>query len=414
MKFSKLSQLFLVSTIGLLVATLLTSCEITTIDYVFVASSQGSGTGSPGQIETYDADSQTGALRTGTPAVNSGGSNPVAMAVTSDYQNLYVANQGNSSLVHFAIASNGVLTQKDSVTFSATPISLAVNSQGTYLYVVGSSPKPGPGVLGVYSLGSDGAIGTPFAGAIPSIMLPNFPNDTIIPTGVTVLANNSTVSGNAVFVTAYDQSAYNPGGTTTSTANPGWVFGFTVGSGGALTPATGSPYMAGVKPTAIIADPTDRFVYVTDYASNELIGYTIQDGSTLDFMVNGPFRTGNEPQALVVDPRGLYIYVANALDSSVSAYNITLATGAPSTVVNVIGSPINSTDTTPVAILVDAAVGRFVYTANYQGNSISGFKLNADSGSLAPTQATPYPTGFQPTALVSVPHGNHALQTVTP
>jgi len=396
------------------VATLLTSCEITTIDYVFVASSQGSGTGSPGQIETYDADSQTGALRTGTPAVNSGGSNPVAMAVTSDYQNLYVANQGNSSLVHFAIASNGVLTQKDSVTFSATPISLAVNSQGTYLYVVGSSPQPGPGVLGVYSLGSDGAIGTPFAGAIPSIMLPNFPNDTIIPTGVTVLANNSTVSGNAVFVTAYDQSAYNPGGTTTSTANPGWVFGFTVGSGGALTPATGSPYMAGVKPTAIIADPTDRFVYVTDYASNELIGYTIQDGSTLDFMVNGPFRTGNEPQALVVDPRGLYIYVANALDSSVSAYNITLATGAPSTVVNVIGSPINSTDTTPVAILVDAAVGRFVYTANYQGNSISGFKLNADTGSLAPTQATPYPTGFQPTALVSVPHGNHALQTVTP
>src|SRR5271157_513396 len=154
MKFSKLSQLFLVSTIGLLVATLLTSCEITTIDYVFVASSQGSGTGSPGQIETYDADSQTGALRTGTPAVNSGGSNPVAMAVTSDYQNLYVANQGNSSVVHFAIASNGVLTQKDTVTFSATPISLAVNSQGTYLYVVGSSPKPGPGVLGVYSLGS--------------------------------------------------------------------------------------------------------------------------------------------------------------------------------------------------------------------------------------------------------------------
>jgi 6-phosphogluconolactonase (cycloisomerase 2 family) len=414
MKFSKLSQLFLVSTIGLLVATLLTSCEITTIDYVFVASSQGSGTGSPGQIETYDADSQTGALRTGTLAVNSGGSNPVAMAVTSDYQNLYVANQGNSSLVHFAIASNGVLTQKDTVTFNATPISLAVNSKGTYLYVVGSPPKPGPGVLGVYSLGSDGAIGAPFAGAIPAIMLPDFPNDTIIPTGVTVLANNSTVSGNAVFVTAYDQSAYNPGGTTTSTANPGWVFGFTVGSGSALTPATGSPYMAGVKPTAIIADPTDRFVYVTDYASNELIGYTIQDGSTLDFMVNGPFRTGNEPQALVVDPRGLYIYVANALDSSVSAYNITLATGAPSTVVNVVGSAVNSTDTTPVAILVDAAVGRFVYTVNYQGNSISGFKLNADSGSLAPTQATPYPTGFQPTALVSVPHGNHALQTVTP
>jgi len=422
MKFSKLSQFFLVSTIGLLVATLLTSCEITTIDYVFVASSQGSGTGSPGQIETYDADSQTGALRTGGPAVNSGGSNPVAMAVTSDYQSIYVANAGNNSIVHFAIASNGVLTQKDTVTATSMPVALAVNTAGTYLYVVSCVPTSstaltcaGAATLSAYSL-SSGTIGSKVLQQTLSLsgISSAYASDVLVPTGVAVLANNSTVSGNAVFVTAYDQSAYNPGGTTTSTANPGWVFSFAIGSGGALTPATGSPYMAGVKPTAITADPTNRFVYVTDFASNELIGYTIQDGSTLDFMVNGPFRTGNEPQAVVVDQRGLYIYVANALDSSVSAYNITLATGAPSAVVNVIGSQINSTDTTPVAILVDAAVGRFVYTANYQGNSVSGFKLNADSGSLAPTQATPYPTGFHPTALVSVPHGNHALQTVTP
>jgi hypothetical protein len=38
MKFSKLSQLFLVSSIGLLVAILLTACQIVTVDYVYVAS----------------------------------------------------------------------------------------------------------------------------------------------------------------------------------------------------------------------------------------------------------------------------------------------------------------------------------------------------------------------------------------
>ena len=80
MKFSKLSQLFLVSTLGLLVATLLTSCAIVTIDYVFVAS--GPSTGAAGEIQTFDADSQTGALRSGAPTVASGGINPVAMAVT--------------------------------------------------------------------------------------------------------------------------------------------------------------------------------------------------------------------------------------------------------------------------------------------------------------------------------------------
>ena len=97
MKFSKLSQLFLVSSIGLLVATVFSACAITTIDYVFVACSAGSGTSSAGQIQTFAVDSQSGALRTGAPTVSSGGVNPVSMAVTSDYANLYVANAGTAT-----------------------------------------------------------------------------------------------------------------------------------------------------------------------------------------------------------------------------------------------------------------------------------------------------------------------------
>ena len=50
MKFSKMSQLFLVSAIGLIVATLLTACQLVTIDYVFVAASAGNSPGSAGQI----------------------------------------------------------------------------------------------------------------------------------------------------------------------------------------------------------------------------------------------------------------------------------------------------------------------------------------------------------------------------
>ena len=74
----------------------------------------------------------------------------------------------------------------------------------------------------------------------------------------------------------------------------------------------------------------------------------------------------------------------------------------------------NATDTQPVSIIVDPALGRFVYTANYLGNSVSGFRLNPNTGALTATQATPYPTGANPTALVAVPHGNHAIQTMTP
>ena len=401
MKFNKVSQLFLVSTIGLLVAVLLPGCALVTIDYVYLAGSATSG--SNGIIQAFAVDSQSGALRTGKPSVDSGGPNPVALAVSSDHQHLYAANQGNNSVVHFSLASNGTMTKKDSVTLADAPAHLAVNAAGTYLFVVSGTTSA---TLTAYSL-SSGTIGN--VAAQESLTIPGFDTDSVIPTGVTALANN-----NAVYVTLYDRSAYNPGGTTTSTANPGWIFGFTVGSGGALTPTGGGPYRAGVKPSALTSDPTSRFVYVTDYASNQLIGYAVQSNGILSYLINGPFRTGNEPAAITVDPRGKFLYVANSLDSSVSAYAIDLATGTPSSAVNVTGSSINATDTQPVSVIVDPALGRYVYTANFLGNSISGFRLDPNAGSLQQSQATPYPTGPKPTAITAVPHGNHSIQNIVP
>ncbi len=305
MKLSKLSRTILVSSAGLVLATLLTSCEIETIDYLFVANSAGTGSSTSGEIQTFDIDSESGAIRNGPSPVSSGGNNPVAIAITADYANLYVVNQASNNVVHFSIAASGVLTQKDMVTTGPGPTSISVNTAQTYLYVVSG---PNPAMLTAYSL-SGGTIGS--IAAQETLSIPGYAGDTLAPTGVTVLPNN-----NAVFVTAYDQSAYNPGGTTTSIANPGWVFGYTVGTGGALTSSTGSPWKAGVKPVALAADPTNRFVYVTDFASNQMIGYTIQSGSVLDFMINGPFSAGSEPNSLVVDPRGLvYLRIRRTVES---------------------------------------------------------------------------------------------------
>ena len=399
MKFSKLSQLILVSAIGLTLATFLTACQLVSIDFVYVADSAGSTAGSAGQISTFAVDAYSGALRTVNSTISSGGTGPVALALTSDESNLYVANQGNNSVVHFAIDVNGVLTKKDAVTLANAPVSMAINTAGTYLYVVSGTTSA---TLSEYSL-SSGTIGSVVA-TIP-LTLSGYPSDTILPAGVNVLANNS-----AVYVAAYDKSAYNPGGATTSNANPGWVFGYTVASGGALTPLSGSPYQAGVKPSSLVSDPTSRFVYVTDYASNQLVGYTVQSGGALSFMFNGPFKTGNEPQSVAIDPRGVFLYVANSLDSSVTSYSISLPTGSPSQVSNTTTLN-NATDTQPVSILVEPALGRYVYTANHLGNTLSGFKLNPNTGALDSTQATPYPTDAAPTAIIAIPHGNHAIQT---
>jgi len=410
MKFNKLSQLFLVSILGLLAAISLAGCLLVAVDYVFVTTSTGA-TGD-GQIQIYDVDAASGALHTGTAAaVSSGGANPVALAVTSDYANLYVANQGTSNnIVHFSIAASGALTLADTVSGLGTPVAIAVNKAGTYLFAVFQGTTA---TLAVIPLSSSGAMSG--ASVVPvQLTIPSYGGDTVVPTGVTALDNNS-----AVYVTAYDSSAYNPGGTVSSSnPNPGYLFGFTVGSGGALAATSGSPYEAGVKPVALTADPTSRFVYVTDFAESQMIGYTVLANGTLQFFLAPPTATGREPNSVTFDPRGLFIYVTNELDATVTAYALNLGTGAPTQTNNSpIGSAtsaINGTDPEPVAIAVEPALGRFVFTANYLGNSVSGFRLNPTSGALSATQGTPYPVGQSPTALLAVPHGNHATQSVTP
>ena len=402
MKFSKLSQLLLVSLIGLVVASLLTACQLVTVDFVYVTDSVGSGTGSAGQIQVFAVDSQTGALRLGAPTVPSGGTQPVAVTTDAVYANLYVANAGSDNVVHFAIDGNGVLTQKDTISTATQPVALAVSENGNYLYVLTGTSSA---TLTEYALNS-GAIGSVLA--TEQLQVPGFTGDSMVPTAVTVLVNNA-----AVYATAYDSAAYNPGGAVTSTANPGWVFGYTIGVGGALTPAANSPYQAGVKPAGIVATPVNHYVYITDFASNDVIGFQIQSTGVLNYLVNGPFEVANEPNGIAIDPRGLFMYVADSLSNVISGFQLSTQNGTP-TNISVATSGTAATDTYPTGIAVDPALGRFVYTANQLGNTISGYRFNPTNGAVIETVSAPYPTGYGPTALTIIPHGNHSLQAVYP
>jgi 6-phosphogluconolactonase (cycloisomerase 2 family) len=403
MKFNKAGHVFLVSAIALILATAFTACSPISIDFVFVAGNKSN----PGQIEVFRADRRTGALNPVGAPVSSGGVTPVSEAVSTDYKYLYVANQGDSTLVQFTITDTGGLTVVKTVSLGSegnTPVSIAMNTQGTLLYVANlyqpgcSTATTGAetcngGALAVFPVGSDGSLGTPIANGGLSYW----------PVGINPTSVNALASGAAAYVSTYDPAA-----------GLGYIYSFFATSGGVLSAATGSPFLAGVKPVALASTPTSRFVYVTDYSQNELIAYSVLDGGVLHPLINGPFKTGNEPTAVTVDPRGIFIYVANQLDNTVSAYAIDLATGTPTAAINTSGSSVNSTGTEPVAILVEPSFGRYVYTANFLDNSVTGFTLATNTGTLSPTVNGPYPTVGQAVALAAVPHGNHAVQIDQP
>jgi len=421
MKFNKSGQLLLVSAVSLLLATLVTACATLTVDFVFVTSSKASGANNYGNVDVFEVNSESGFMRQiPTSPFPSGGRNPVAEAVSSDNTNLYVVNQDDNSIVQFVIGNDGKVYPQNTVnTPGIFPFAAVVN--GTNLFVldtyeqqpVCSPAAPCSGSIGVLpiTVGSGSppsdTLGSPVANGSLTywpLSLPGKPGDIVEPTGITVLK-----SGAFAYVTAYD-----------ATAGANYIFGFSIGSGGALTPlnsgaplaggafATGScpsaylnaPFIVGTCPSAIASDPSNTYVYVTDEVKGSVHGYSVAGTGLLTQLSGSPYPSGNQPSAIAVDPSYPYIYVVNTLDSSITAFSMS------SGVLTRLGA--YATGEQPVAIGIDPSTNHFLYTVNFLGTGIngtvSGFELSTTAGTLLNSQNSPYTSQPLPTAVAAIPH----------
>lgn len=412
MTFNKTRQLLVVTAASLLAAGLMTACGTQTTDFVFVASAKAAGSNNYGTIDVFEINAVSGYMRQiPTSPFPSGGRNPVAEAVASDNQSLYVVNQDDNTIVQFKIGSDGKLYPQNTVnTPGIYPLAVAVN--GSNLFVVDtyqplttcSTAAPCSGSVGVFpveaasSSNVDGALGTAVANGNlnywPLTLLSytasgNSSNcqttastDVITPTAV-----NALLSGKDLYVTAYD---------TTVTPTVGYVFGFSIGTGGALTPLNcGVPFAAGVHPSGIASDSTSSYVYVTDSTKGSVYAYSVSSG-LLSKLSGSPYSAGNQPSAIIADPKYPYLYVANAVDGTVSAFSI-----SSGTLTNI---ATYDTGLQPVAIGIDPSTYHFLFTANFLGNDVSNFELNTDTGTLVNTQHSPYASNAEPTAVAAVPH----------
>jgi len=421
MKFNKSSQLLLVSAASLLVAGLVTACGSLTVDFVFVSSAKAAGTNNAGEIDVLEINSESGYMRhIPTSPFPSGGRDPVAEAVSSDNTNLYVVNQDDNSIVQFIIGNDGKLYPQNTVnTPGIYPEAVTVN--GSNLFVVDtyqplptcSTAEPCSGSIAVFPITASSSnppsdvLGSAVAnGSINywPLSIPGKPNDVVEPTAINVLAN-----GSYAYVAAYDV-----------TASANYIFGYSIASGGALTPLNGGaplaggafaqgicnnaflngPFEIGTCPSAVASDSTGSFLYVTDATAGKVHAYAIASG-LLTEISGSPFAAGNAPSAIVVDPKYPFVYVTNALDSTVSAYS------SSNGVLTNLGTYATSTE--PVAVGIDPSTNHFLFTANYLYNgvsgTVSGFELNPTSGVLVNSQNTPFIINAYPTAVAAIPHG---------
>ena len=405
MKFSKSGHALLAVAASIGIGLGIISCGASnTVDFLYVTASKNN----PGQISVFKVDQLSGALtQIQDSPYSSGGRNPVAEVSSPNGKNLYVVNHDDNTIVDFAIGTDGKLYPQHTYNTPGTePTAITINAAGTLLFVADnfqpgfSDANPGPGALVVYPINSDGSLGTNITNTTVTPNLPYWP----------VENNPSSVNVTALLTTSATTDFVYVVNTNTA-AQAGTVSGFsysTASGGGALTAIPGSPFQAGVAPNASASDPTGRFYYVTDGATNQLIAYGIQTNGALIPVQNGPFKTDVFPDAVTVSATGNYIYVANYNSNDISAYAIDQGTGAPSS----LATNAFATKTGPTCVLIEPALGRFLYTSNFLDSSITGYRADPNTGLLTGTENNPYPSAGQPTCTAAIAHGNHATEHV--
>jgi 6-phosphogluconolactonase (cycloisomerase 2 family) len=403
MNLHNISRMAKASIVSLAMVLGLSSCSLDyVVGYVYMTTSHSS----PGVINQYAIDFQSGALSpVGTPVA--AGNNPVRLVASPSGRFVYVVNQGDSTVQEFAVQSDGSLVSKNTYkTTGTSPTAVAIDPQGAFLYVTYtyqtgySSTAPGPGGVTIFPVNADNSLGT-----ATNLNVGNNP------VGVSVSYFNHYVYVLDQETTTTPQVLGFSQNTTTGALTP--VPGTTITTVGGKTVAIG--YAAGVVPSAIAEEPTSRFLYVTDQAANQLIGYTVAPNGALTAMINGPFQTGLFPVNLTIDPQGTIMYVANYNSNTVEGYAIDTFTGTPSGAVGAFGTPVG---TGPTCVAVDPALGTFLYTSDSLDNTVTGERLNPSTGGLSGVQNSPFPTqgaaSASPTCLAIVPNGSHASQIINP
>jgi 6-phosphogluconolactonase (cycloisomerase 2 family) len=416
MKWNKMGRGTLASILSLALVSVTACSRDYVLAYLYVTTAKPlTSTSQNGGVSAYAVDYQIGSL---TPLADSpiqAGRNPVTLVASPSGLNLYVVNHDDSSVGEYSIGTDGKIYLQNTYNVTGSlATAIAIDAAGKFLYVtftyqlgpngqqLYSPASPGPGGVTIFPINGDGSLGTP-----STLKVGNLP--------VGIVVSRPPAGGTAVFAYVLDQE--------TPTTPKATVLGFSQNlTTGALTPIPGTVittdstgktvatgYGAGTTPSAIAEDPSARFVYITDEATNQLFGNLVANNGSLVPMTNSPFATGIFPVGLTIDPRGKFLYVANFSSNTVGAYAIDVASGNP---VGSVGSASTSVDTAPTCVTIEPALGIYAYSSNNLASTVSAMKLDPHNGGLSQVQNTPFPSSGLPTCAVAVANGSHPTQII--
>lgn len=249
-----------------------------------------------------------GSLAPNTPATVAAGRGSWAVAASPTGNWIYVLNSVDDNIMQFSVDSSGALApvSTPAVSTGVEPWHLTITPDGKHAYVADHGNSPGTGqTVHQYAVDPGTGVLTPLNPASVPAPFPSPGGVAVDPTSSYVYLSN--ITGKSVSE-------------------------FSIGTDGTLTSLNPSSVPAGTEPVFLAFDPTGKYAYVADYTVDYVsppgfvYQYTVGTGGQLAPMATKSVMAGNGPSWVAFDPFGKYAYVTNIGDGmqpgTVSEYAI--------------------------------------------------------------------------------------------
>lgn len=266
-------------------------------------------------VQLYTINSVTGAL-TAYGAPVSTGTSPYSITIHPTGKFAYVANGSTNNISVFTVSAvDGSLTSAGTVSSGTIPKWIRVDPTGRYAYTANSSSND----ITIYNINQTTGALTQYGGAVATGADPR--SIAITPNGKFLYTADLNVNHTNVF--SVNQST---GGLTAGTfvtpgvgpesvfVHPNGLYLYTAHTGGGAT-GTISQYIidqtagaltaglvttnGGTLPSRVVIDPSGKFAYSVNYASNNVTLYSV-DQSNGGLTVGSAFAAGTNPNNIFV------------------------------------------------------------------------------------------------------------------
>jgi hypothetical protein len=181
------------------------------------------------------------------------------------------------------------------------------------------------------------------------------------------------------------------------------IYVFTIGTGGVLTPATGSPFSVPFPPMNLSTDGLGKYLYAIDgdytaHTGSQIAAFVIGTGGVLTPVQGSPFTGSNYAMwQLTGEPTGQFMIGTSGKsdDDHLYVFTITPSGSSPGAITPVTGSPF-ATVYSPFNIAVQqntsgASLYSFSFNDTITGyNPIEGYQINSTTGALTPDVGSPF------------------------